>query len=62
MEAMIKRIIDMDKKAREITEVPPIPKTVPTDINSRKTGVARETAATCKSSWVCPMKNVSAKL
>ena len=53
---------DTGEQAREITEVPPIPKTVPTDINSRKTGVARETAATCRSSWVCPIKNVSARL
>ena len=37
-------------KAREITEVPPIPNTVPTDMNNRKTGVARDTAATCRSS------------
>ena len=33
-----------------------------TGMNSRKTGVARDTAATCRSSWVCPMKKVSARL
>lgn len=48
--------------AREITEVPPMPKMVPTDMKMRKTGVARETAATCKASWVWPMKKVSARL
>ena len=31
---------------REISEVPPIPKSMPTAINSRKAGVATETAAT----------------
>ena len=48
--------------AREMTEVPPMPKTVPTDMKIKKTGVARDTAATCRSSWVWPIKNVSARL
>ena len=48
--------------AREMTEVPPMPKTEPTAINSRNTGVARDTAATCRASRVCPMKKVSARL
>ena len=48
--------------AREITEVPPIPKIVPTAMKIRNTGVARDTAATCRSSWVWPIKNVSARL
>lgn len=42
--------------AREITEVPPIPKMVPTAIKSKKTGVASETAATWYGSWVWPIK------
>ena len=48
-------------KAREITEVPPMPKTVPTAIKIRNTGVASDTAANKMSLWVCPIKNVSAR-
>ena len=48
--------------AREITEVPPMPKMVPTDMKIRNTGVARDTAATSRGSWVWPMKKVSARL
>ena len=39
-------------KARAITDVPPIPKIEPTDINIKNTGVASETAATCYASCV----------
>ena len=42
--------------ARDITDVPPIPKIVPAAINIRNTGVARDTAATCRASCVWPIK------
>ena len=49
-------------KAREMTDVPPMPKSVPMAMKNRNTGVASDTAATCISSPVCPMKKVSATL
>ncbi len=48
--------------ARDMIEVPPMPKTVPTAIKIKNTGVTIETAATCNASFVWPTKKVSAKL
>ena len=43
-------------------DVPPIPKSIPTAINKRNTGVAIDTPATISALSVCPIKTVSAKL
>ena len=48
--------------ARDITDVPPTPNIVPTAIKIKNTGVAKDTAATWKASWVWPIKKVSARL
>ena len=37
-------------------------KIIPVEIKTMKTGAANETAAICNGSFVCAMKNVSAKL
>ena len=47
---------------REIREVPPIPNSIPIAINSKKAGVAWDTAATINAFFVCPIKKVSARL
>ncbi len=49
-------------KLLETTEVEPIPKMFPIDINIKNTGVASATAATLRGSPVCPTKNKSAIL
>ncbi len=49
-------------REREITEVPPMPKTVPNAIKIKNTGVARDTAATRMSLRVWAIKKVSARL
>lgn len=56
------RSICFSPRALEIAELPPIPNRFPSAINIINTGVARETAATCRGSPVCPIKKVSAML